>query len=189
MLLSFVALWASIHGAVAASDPRSCLARMTPIPSESLVREAVRMLKQAGHDPADFAVELRMESATRPDADPMGRDLKPSVIFHPRQTGYALRVHSAIPCGVGWVWRPGRFTAWQSEVVARASEAVRRARPSGSSEPSDVQVAESSDHLGVYVWTGPDGESAGPDLTVIMRKSDLSVVGVTDDSRVEAMAQ
>jgi hypothetical protein len=166
-------------------DPRRCVERLAPIPSEELVRESVRVLTSAGHDPESYRVELRMENARHPDSGRMTPDREPSVMFLPLDPAnrYPVRVHSAIPCGVGWVWEPERFTAWQTDAVAIASDAARRARPAGAGEIRDVQVAESVDHLGVYVWTTADDESNDPGLTVILRKVDLEVVRVEAGSR------
>ena len=168
--------------AVAVAD---CLERLAPIPSEDLVRESLRLLTSAGHDPASYRVELRMESAGHPDSNRISRDREPSVLFIPLDPAdrYPVRVHPAIPCGVGWVWEPERFTAWQTDAVAIASDAARRARPAGSGEIGDVQVAETADHLGVHVWTTADVQSDDPALTVILRKDDLEVVRVEAGAR------
>ncbi len=105
--------------------------------------------------------------------------LKQTAAAAARATG----VSRAIPCGVGWVWEPERFTAWQTDAVAIASDAARRARPAGSGEIGDVQVAETADHLGVHVWTTADVQSDDPALTVILRKDDLEVVRVEAGAR------
>ena len=126
-----------------------------------------------------------------PDSSWITRDLEPSVMFVPLDPDddYPVRVHSAIPCGGGWVWDPERFTGWQRNVVARASEAARRARPAAWSEPRDVQVAESAEHLAIYIWTAADEDSEEPALTMIMRKADLEVIRVDGGSKEEAGAR
>ncbi len=163
-------------------DPRGCISWLAPIPSGLLVRRAVEMLEQCGHDPQSFGVELRLEDADHPDSPRPDRRLEPSVIFRPLPLqgfeGYAVRVQRAIPCGIGWVWEPQRFTAWQTAVVARARAALEAARPLLWSGISDVQVAESRDYLGFYLWSSGAGESADPRATIVMRKSDLSIVKV-----------
>jgi len=161
-------------------DPRHCPSRMAPTPSGEFVRESLRLLERAGHEPASYRVELRMENVRHPDSGRVTRGREPSVIFVPRDPGdrYPLRVASAIPCGVGWVWEPERFTAWQTDAVAVASDAVRRSRPAEWGEMRDVQVAESADHLAVYIWTTADDGADDPGLAVILRKVDLQVVRI-----------
>lgn len=160
-------------------DPRSCLSRIDPLPAKALVREAVQQLERAGHDPALYRAELRREDATRPDAAGLGPRLVTSVVFRPLADGdYSLRVHPAIPCGVGWVWEPESFTPWQAAVVNRAGAAAREARPASAGEPREVQVAESRERVAVYVWTAGSDAASEPAWTVILRKADLAVLRV-----------
>lgn len=183
MFLSCVVA-ATVAAAQAAEehDPRRCMSWLAPLPSGLLVRRAADLLEQSGHDPQSFRAELRLEDADHPDSPRPDRRLEPSVIFRALRVqgleGYAVRVQRAIPCGIGWVWEPERFTPWQSAVVARARAALEATRPLGWTEISDVQVAESRDYLGVYLWSAGEGESGDPRSTIIMRKSDLRVVKV-----------
>lgn len=172
-----LALAAAVAGG--AEDPDAiCLERLAPLSAPALVRQAVRMLAATGHDPASFRIELRLEDAWRPDSGRLGARREPSVVFHPLgAAGYALRVHPALPCGVGWLWRPERFTPWQTAALARAGEAVR-ARSGATAEPAEVQVAESRERLAVYVWAADRGPDEDPTWTVILRKADLVVLGV-----------
>jgi hypothetical protein len=159
---------------------------ITPPRLDELVTDALRVLEQAGHDPAAYVLELRMEDLHQPDFRGIDAQLVPSVVFFPRAGSdrYPLRVHPRNPCSVGWLWRPESFTEWQREVLRRAGSALEEVA-SGSLAPgrSDVEVLESSGELALHLWS-VDGAAPGlrrEEIRLTIRKSDLSVVVLPGD--------
>jgi len=147
---------------------------------DDLIAGAVDLLRQAGHAPEDYRMELKMERPQRAGFADRGLQLYPSVVFHPDKDGrYPLRVDRNAPCSVSWVWRPDRFTAWQRSVIVRAREVLRDAWPGGSGEElSGVIVVETAGEVTVRLSMGELDESGlAPSLAEItLRKSDLGVV-------------
>jgi hypothetical protein len=125
-----------------------------------MISTAVEILRGAGHDPAEYRVELRMEPAVRPDFPEWGGERVPSVVFLPRDSGrrYALRVHPAHPCELMWVWRPTRLTGWQRKTLSRARELLEPAGDDALGELVEVRVFETAGTIDVrWTGTGPDG--------------------------------
>ncbi len=126
-----------------------------PSRTARLIEEALGVLEQSGHDPTAYRLELRMEDVQSPDAPTIGADRVPSVVFVPARLGelYPLRVHPASPCVTSWVWQPGRFTAWQREVLARAREQIG-AFPHDAAAPNDLWVLETREFVRIEVRQG-----------------------------------
>ncbi len=146
-----------------------------------LIRDAVVILRQSGHDPASYRMELSIERAGPAEVGSEAGSSYPSVVFHP--TGgsdlYPVRVDRTEPCVVSWVWQPERFTAWQRLVIERAREVLRRNWPRGPSESlSGVRVVETQDEVTVRLMLGePDASGLAPSRAeVTLRRDDLTAI-------------
>ena len=144
---------------------------LEPSKTARLIDEALGVLAQSGHDPAAYRLELRMEDAQSPDAPSLGADRVPSVVFVPAHPGarYPVRVHPANPCVISWVWQPGRLTAWQREVVARARQQIETL-PHEATDPNDLRVLEARELVRVELRRGERS------VRVTLSKADLASV-------------
>ena len=148
---------------------------------DDLVRSALEVLRQSGHDPDGYRLDLKMEwPATAGFAAQHGQAY-PSVVFSPRNGDdlYPLRVDRNDPCAVSWVWRPERFTPWQRRVIERAREVLRDSWPGGSGEKlAGVTVVETAGEVTVRLTLGEldDSGLAPSRAEVRLRKSDLGAV-------------
>ena len=137
-----------------------------------VVRDAVAVLRQSGHDPRDYRVQLRVEDALQPDFPRLGSGRAASVVFVPRAgtDRYPLRVHVTHPCVVGWIWRPVDFTPWQRDVIERVSTLSPRLALNGASE---IRVTETEWQVRVQVGrrTGVNGQPIRDELSVTLEKA------------------
>jgi hypothetical protein len=144
-----------------------------PSGTERLIEEALAVLKQSGHRPAAYRLDLRMEDARSPDAPAHRSTRVPSVVFLPLLPGefYPLRVHPVSPCVASWVWQPERFTPWQREVLARAREQIDMLGPAARTL-GDLQVQETLELIRIEFLQGSRR------LYVTLNKRGLEVVDV-----------
>jgi hypothetical protein len=148
---------------------------------DELIVAAVKILRQSGHDPEDYRLELRMERPPGTGFADHRVQSYPSVVFYPEDVNesYPLRVDQRYPCSVSWVWRPHRFNAWQRRVIARSREILRDARPGGQGEKlAGVDVVETAVEVTVRLSLGDLDESgrAPSRVEVTLQKSDLSAL-------------
>jgi len=148
---------------------------------DQLIRVAVEVLRQSGHDPEDYRLDLRMDEVEGARLIGPGANLQPGVVFLPvaGRDRYALRVDRSNPCVVSWLWQPQNFTAWQRRVIERAREVMRDAWPDGASERlSGVEVIETAAEVSVRLLLGDADESGRVPsrAEITLRKSDLSAV-------------
>jgi hypothetical protein len=148
-----------------------------PSGTARLIEEAVAVLRQSGHEPTAYRLDLRMEDARSPDAPTRGAERVPSVVFLPatRADLYALRVHPVSPCVASWVWQPARFTPWQRAVLARAREQIERIRPAAP-VLGDLQVHEAQKLVRIE-FRDPTQR-----VSVTLSKQSLEVVDVVRES-------
>ncbi len=156
-----------------------CAPDLGPVSTERFVEQALDRLRDAGYDPSDFRLTLRLEDQAWPDRGSLGSKRVTSVVFLPRSesAGYPLRVHPANPCALSWLWNPEAFSNWQRSAIENASAALRQHRPGvwEAEPPTDLDVIESRDRLLVRLWRSREST---PSLQVILRKPDLEVLGV-----------
>jgi hypothetical protein len=152
----------------AASEERCLTDGLRPGSTDRMIATALEILGAAGHDAADYRLELRMESADRPDFPELGAPRVRSVVFMPHEPGraYAVRVHPLNPCSLAWVWQPDRFTAWQTAAIVRADDLLSGAGPRSLFEVVQVQVLESADALEVRLL----GRDARSDRVVLSKR-------------------
>lgn len=134
---------------------------------EGFLEDALRVMRETGRDPAAFDLEIRRDFLGSDLSTPLVRAL-----FVPkhRELDYAVEVRPDHPCALTWLWDPPRFLPWQREVIERAQELARVARPAGG-RLAAVEVVESGDRLGLLVRFDGEGE-----LRFVLRKSDLTLI-------------
>jgi len=147
---------------------------------DDLVRRALEVLRQSGHDPDGYRLDLKMEWPATAGFARHGQAYL-SVVFSPEDGDdcYPLRVDRNDPCAVSWVWRPDRFTPWQRRVIERAREVLRDSWPGGSGEDlTGVTVVETAGEVTVRLTLGEldDSDLAPSRAEVRLRKSDLGAV-------------
>ncbi len=156
-----------------------CVPDLGPVSTKRFVEQALQRLRDAGYDPSDFHLTLRLENEAWPDRGAFGSTQVTSVVFLPRRdsTGYPLRVHPANPCAVSWLWNPDEFSSWQRSAIERASSAVQQRHPRtwADEPPTDLDVTESRTRLLVRLWRSHE---TMPALQVILSKPHLEVLGV-----------
>jgi hypothetical protein len=152
---------------------------------DDLIIGALDVLRQSGHDPEGYRLELEMARPAEPGFAEHRVNAYPSVVFFPEDGDdrYALRVDRSEPCGVSWVWWPDRFTPWQRRVVVRAREVLRDTWPGrGGERLSGVTVVETAQAVIVSVSLGEVDDSglAPSRAEITLRRSDLSAVEPVD---------
>jgi hypothetical protein len=172
---------------IESEERRACIdAGLAGTDLEGLIADAVRVLIQAGHDPASYRMELHTERPTVETLPGLRWNLLTSVVFVPREENslYAVRVHPDNPCVVSWVWRPERFSDWQREVIEKSQEILKEVGGATSfGHPMEIEVLETAEVVSVHIWNvdeeGPSTSSA--DFYVALNKADLSLVETPDE--------
>ena len=78
-------------------------------------------------------------------------------------------------CVLSWVWRPDRFTAWQTRDLRHAEDEMRKRHPDWTGE-TGLRVLESRDELAVEVWPESrlDSPPAGSFSRLRLNKDDFA---------------
>ena len=172
---------------IESEERRACIdAGLAGTDLEGLIADAVRVLIQAGHDPASYRMELHTERPTRETLPGLRWNLLTSVVFVPREEDpiYPVRVHPDNPCVVSWVWRPERFTDWQREVIEKSQEILKEAGGTTSfRHPMEIEVLETARVVSVHIWNVDEEGSSrtSTDFYVAMNKADLALVDTPDE--------
>ncbi len=156
-----------------------CVPDLGPVSTERFVSHALERLQDAGYDPSDFLLTLRLEDEAWPDREALGSKRVTSVVFLPRRdpAGYPLRVHPVDPCALNWLWNPETLSDWQRSAIDKASAAIRQRWPEGWTDdpPEDLKVTESGTRLLVRLWRSRESP---PAVQVLLGKPGLELLGV-----------